>query len=137
MTYLAHACWLIAQADPANGEGGNAEGGNAAAGGSIFDTILANPLIIPVVIILPLMYFMLFLPERRKRAQTASMLDSLKKNDRIVTIGGIVGKVVNVASGTDEVTILTDENSNTRMRVLRSAISRVLTEDDANAKKDV
>ncbi len=55
----------------------------------------------------------------------------------IVTIVGMVGKVVNVASGTDEVTILTDENSNTRMRVLRSAISRVLTEDDANAKKDV
>lgn len=131
MTHLARAWWLLAQVDA-----GNAEGGNAAGGGSLFDTILANPLIVPVIIILPLMYFMLILPEKRKRAQTTSMLDNLKKNDRIVTIGGIVGKVVNVTQGAEEVTILADENSNTRMRVLRSAISRVLTEEDSSAKKD-
>ena len=130
MTHLARAWWLIAQVDAGNAEGGNAEGG-----GSILDTIVANPLIVPVIIILPLMYFMLILPDKRKRAQTTSMLDNLKKNDRIVTIGGIVGTVVNAPPGTDEVTIRVDENSNTRIHVLRSAI-RVVTEDNTSAQKD-
>ena len=100
MTDLARACWLIAQADAEKAEGG----------GGLFETILGNPLIIPVIIILPFMYFMLILPEKRKRAQAQNMLDALKKNDRVVTIGGIVGTVVNAQQGSDEVTIRVDDH---------------------------
>ncbi|MCA9202739.1 MAG: preprotein translocase subunit YajC [Pirellulaceae bacterium] len=93
---------------------------------------LASPLI-PFILIGVLFYFMIFRTERRRRAEVASMLDQLKKNDRVVTIGGIFGTVVNV-SGSDEVTIRVDENSNTRLRVQRSAIARVITDDGGTTK---
>ena len=83
--------------------------------------------------ILILVYFIMIRPERRKRADMVSMLDNLKKNDRIVTIGGIFGTVVNVQKGVEDVSIRVDDN--TRIKILRSAISRVLTNEDAVEKK--
>jgi len=57
----------------------------------------------------------------------------LKKNDRIVTIGGILGTVMNVQK--DEVTIRVDESTNTKLRMQRNAIARVIPpEGDAVAK---
>ena len=81
-------------------------------------------------------YFLLFNPERKRRAETQRMLDELKKNDRIVTIGGIYGTVVTAAKDSEEVTIRVDENSNTKLRVLRSAISRVITDESTADKKE-
>jgi preprotein translocase subunit YajC len=83
--------------------------------------------ILPWIVIGVLFYMMLIRPERRKRADLESMLKSLKKNDRVVTIGGIFGTVVQASQDTDEVTLKIDESNNTRIRVLRSSISRVLT----------
>ena len=60
-----------------------------------------------------------------------NMLGNLQKNDRIVTIGGIYGTVVNIQKDSDSITIKVDESSNAKLRVLRSAISRVVTGDDA------
>ncbi len=89
---------------------------------------------IPFVIIGLMFYFLMIRPERKRRAEMATMLENLKKNDRVVTIGGIHGVVVNVAKGTEEVTIRVDEASNTKLRVLRSAISRVITEGESADK---
>ncbi len=85
--------------------------------------------LLPFVLIAVLFYFMLIRPERKKRTDTAKMLDNMKKNDRVVTIGGIHGVVVNVQKDSEDVTIRIDESTNTRMRVLRSAISRIITDD--------
>ncbi len=90
----------------------------------------------PFLIIGVLFYIMMIRPEKKKRAAAAAMMDNLKKNDRIVTIGGLIGVVVNVQKDSDEVTIRIDENNNTRLRILRSAVSRVLTEDGDGEKKD-
>ena len=43
-----------------------------------------------------LFYFLMIRPERRKQATHRSLLEGLKKNDRVVTIGGIYGVVMNV-----------------------------------------
>ena len=89
----------------------------------------------PLLVLLGVMfYLMLIRPERRKRQDMTRMLDNLKKNDRVVTIGGIYGTVVNVQKGLEEVTLRVDENNNTRLRVLRSAISRVVGDTDAEEK---
>lgn len=95
----------------------------------MLEIILKNPLFM-FAIIGVLFYFILIQPERRKKAEMARAMDNLKKNDRIVTIGGIFGTVVNVQKGNEDVTIRIDDNSNTRMRILRSAISRVINADD-------
>ena len=60
---------------------------------------------------------------------------NLKKNDRVVTIGGIYGTVVNVQKDLDEVTIKVDENTNTKLRMQRAAIARVIASDSAAPTK--
>ena len=85
---------------------------------------------IPLAVIGVLFYLMLIRPERKRRANTTKMLHNVKKNDRVVTVGGIYGTVVNVQKGSEDLTIKVDESSNTKLRVLRSSISRIITEDD-------
>ena len=99
----------------AQGEGG---GGTAA--------LLAN--MFPFIMIAVLFYILMIRPERRKKAELLDMLQNLKKNDRVVTIGGIIGSVVTTSKDSDEVTIKVDENSNTKLRMQRSAIARVLSD---------
>ena len=82
-----------------------------------------------------LFYFLMIRPERRKRAELTAMLQNLKKNDRVVTIGGIYGTIVNAQQDLDEVTIKVDENTNTKLRMQRAAIARVLSSDSASATK--
>ncbi len=91
--------------------------------------------LMPFIMIAVLFYFMLIRPERKKKADMTTMMDSMKKNDRVVTIGGIHGVVVNVQKDSEDVTIRIDDSTNTKMRVLRSAISRIVT-DDGEAKQD-
>ena len=89
----------------------------------------------PFILIAVLFYLLMIRPERRKRAELTAMLNNLKKNDRVVTIGGIYGTVVNVQKDLDEVTIKVDENTNTKLRMQRAAIARVLASDSAAPTK--
>ena len=93
--------------------------------------MLESPFI-PFLFIGLLFYFMILRPERRRRSEQSGMLENLKKNDRIVTAGGIYGTVVNVQKGDSDIVIKVDENSNTRLRVVRSSISRVINETDSD-----
>ncbi len=65
------------------------------------------------------------------------MLAAVKKNDRVVTAGGIYGVVTNVHQEADEVTVKVDEATNTKLRVTLSSIVRVLGDEpsDEAAKK--
>lgn len=64
---------------------------------------------------------------RKEKKQYANMLANLKKNDRVMTIGGILGSVVSVDA--DEVVLKVDESANVKITVLRSAVKKVLTEE--------
>jgi preprotein translocase subunit YajC len=88
----------------------------------------------PFLIIGVLFYFMLIAPERRKRKEMEGLLANIKKNDQVVTIGGICGTVVNAAPGSTFVTIRVDDGNNTRLKVLRSAISRVGMPEEGTAE---
>ena len=99
------------------------------------ESLLTSPLV-PVAVIGVLFYFMLIRPERRKRSDLNAMVENLKKNDRVVTIGGIYGTVVNAQKGSEDVSIKVDETTNTKLRILRSSVSRVITDKDDSDKKD-
>ena len=79
-----------------------------------------------------LFYWLLLRPQGKEKANRKNLLDSLKKNDRIVTIGGICGVVSNVREDSDEVTIKVDEATNTKLRVTRGSIARVLGDEASN-----
>ena len=89
----------------------------------------------PFILIAMLFYFLLWMPEKKKRRQHEELLSNLKKNDRIVTVGGIYGTVVNVPKDSDDVTIRVDENSNTRLRITRASVGKILREDDSSDEK--
>jgi preprotein translocase subunit YajC len=89
----------------------------------------------PLIIMAVLFFFMVIRPERKRRADTEKMLSELKKNDRVVTIGGIYGTVVNAPKDSEDITIKVDESTNAKLRVLRSSVSRVLTADNQGGEK--
>jgi len=91
---------------------------------------------LPLFIILILFYFMMIRPEKRRKAEAQAMLESMKKNDRIVTIGGIMGTIISAPKGSPEVTIRIDETNNTKIRVLRTSIARVLSDDDKAGERE-
>ena len=67
-----------------------------------------------------LFYFVVLAPQRRERRKREESLNQLKKHDRVVTIGGIIGTVVSVDSERDEVVLELDRE--TRVRFLRRSI---------------
>ena len=82
-----------------------------------------SPLFI-FTVILGLFYLFLFKNKKSQENTRKSMLDQLKRGDRIKTIGGILGTVVEAKD--DEVLVKVDESSNTKIRFARSAIHQVL-----------
>lgn len=86
-------------------------------------------MLLPIMIIGVLFYVLMIRPEKRRRTEVTQMQDGLKKNDRVVTAGGIIGIVVNTSPSTGEVTIRVDDSNNTRLRMVRSSISRVLGDE--------
>ena len=65
--------------------------------------------------------------EERKRNE---MYESMRKNDRVLTIGGVVGTIISVKE--DEVILKVDESTNTKMTFLKSAIQRVMIDEAAS-----
>ena len=73
------------------------------------------------------MYMILFRGPRKKQQQHKQMVQSLAKNDKVRTIGGIIGTVVDIKG--DEITLKVDESNNTKIRIAVSAIGRNLSKD--------
>jgi preprotein translocase subunit YajC len=78
-------------------------------------------------VMMVMMYLILFRGPRKKQQQHKQMIQTLSKNDKIQTIGGIIGTVVEIKD--DEITLKIDESNNTKMKILRSAISRNMSKD--------
>ena len=77
-----------------------------------------------IVLLFAVMYFILFRGPKKRQQQQDQMVKALKKNDRVQTIGGILGTVLEVTD--TEITLKVDEANNTKIRVLPSAINRVI-----------
>lgn len=87
--------------------------------------------LLPFALIGVLFYYMLIRPQRREQSKRQDMLSNVKKNDRVVTIGGIYGVVMNVHREADEITIKVDEATNTKLRVTLGSIARVISAESA------
>ena len=86
-------------------------------------TSAPNPLVnfFPFVIIFVIFYFLMLRPQQKKQQELNKMIAGLKKGDTVVTIGGIIGVVTSLQD--DYVVIKVGENENTKMEVLKTAIS--------------
>lgn len=87
---------------------------------------LGNPIWF-VLIMIVVMYFLMFRGPRKQQQQHKQMIQSLKKNDKVRTIGGIFGTIVDVRG--DEIVLKVDESNNTKIRISTSAISKNLSQE--------
>ena len=76
-------------------------------------------MLIPIVLIYVIFYFVLIRPQRKEQKDHRAMLDNLKKNDEIVTTGGIHGTIVNVK----EKTFMLRLDDNVKIEINKSAVS--------------
>ncbi|MHC4743069.1 MAG: preprotein translocase subunit YajC [Planctomycetota bacterium] len=75
-----------------------------------------------------MMYLIFLRGPKKKQQQHRQMVQALAKNDKVRTIGGIIGTVVDIKG--DEIILKIDESNNTKMRVSASAIGRNLSKDN-------
>ena len=82
-----------------------------------------------LLILLPipfLFYFMIWLPQQQQEKKRRAMIDALKKNDKIVTAGGIFGTVVSVDPTGDKLVVRVDDDKGVKVTMTRSSVTRVL-----------
>lgn len=99
----------------------------AADGKAPADPMGLNLLLIPALLLL--FYFVVILPmQRRQKQEEADKLNSLEKDDEILTIAGIYGTIASVNAEKDEIVVKVSDN--TRLRMTRNAIHRNLTHEE-------
>ena len=132
MIQFYNICWLFL-AQTQVGEGAVGAAGKAAA------EVAEKPkgflenmgFMFPALMAVMLLYFiMMTRPKQNAPAKPSELLSKLKKNDRVVTAGGILGTVVNVRADDEFVTLRVDDSSSARMQVLATSIVRVVSDED-------
>jgi preprotein translocase subunit YajC len=101
----------------------------AQAAGGPQDTL--TTFILPMALIFVVFYFFMIRPQQKKQQDAKKMLEALRRGDRVVTSGGIIGTIAKVEG--DECFV--DIADNVRVRVVRSTISTVLTKPEPVAAK--
>ena len=134
--------WILAQAETGEAPGGIEAGPTTAEGEAVTkqpadtNTPMSpkeapKPLFPPwllFALLFVVMYLILFRGPRKKQQQHKQMVQSLERNDRVRTIGGIIGTVVDIKE--DEIILKIDESNNTKIRIAPSAIGKNLSKDN-------
>jgi preprotein translocase subunit YajC len=102
---LASLPWLFAQ-----------DAGN----GSFMSTLL---LLLPIPF---LFYFLLLRPQQQQDHKRRSMIDALKKNDKVLTTGGIYGTVMSIDANHDKVVLRVDDERGVKLAFTKASVARVL-----------
>ena len=97
----------------------------ASAPGSFLTSLL------PIVLMIAIFYFLVFMPMRRQQKNTREMIKTLQNGQTVLTSGGIIGTIVAV---NDDTLVLRVKPDNLKIQVSRNAVTSVVTADDA-AKK--
>ncbi len=116
LIFLAQEVPQFPVGDP--GAGGAGQQG----GGSLFGML---PFLVLIGVF---MWLAVIKPQKQRENEEKSLLEKLKKNDHVVTKGGMHGVVMNVKD--DEVVLKVDEQQNVKVRFQKSAIAAILGEED-------
>ncbi len=85
---------------------------------------------IPLILIFAIMWFLLIRPQQKKMKQHQAMVAALRKGDKVITQGGILGKVTKVK---DDNEIEVEIASGVQVTVVRSTITQVLSKTEPAA----
>ncbi len=79
------------------------------------------------VVLLLVMFIVFFRGPQKQKQERKKMVQSLQRNDRVQTIGGIIGTVMDIKG--DEITLKVDESNNTKIKIASSAVGRNLSKE--------
>ena len=79
-------------------------------------------MLVPLLMVLPIFYFLLWRPQQQRMKQHRAMIDAVKRGDTVITSGGIIGTVTKVK---DDGEVEVEIAQGTRIRVLKGSISDV------------
>jgi len=82
---------------------------------------------LPIILIFVVIYMFMLRGPKKQQQKHKQMVQALAKNDRVRTIGGILGTVVDIRA--DEVTLKIDETNNTKIKISTSAIGKNLSQE--------
>ena len=85
-----------------------------------------------LILFLPFVLILLWLmmrPQQRQEERRRKMLDALEKNDRVMTVGGIIGTVHIVDKEHNEIVLKVDDGNGTKIRFALSAVHTVLPKE--------
>ena len=87
------------------------------------------PMLFPAVLLAMIVFMFLSSRSQKKREkrEKEAMYARMSRNDRVLTIGGVIGTVVSTKD--NEVIVKVDESTNTKMTFLKSSIQRILSDD--------
>lgn len=105
------------------GTGTGGGGGGFLGGGNMIFVLMAGLL---------LMFVLMSGSQRKEKKKRKKMLSTLKKGDKVQTIGGIIGNIIEVKDS--HVVVKVDENNNTRMKFSRSAVQGLFADQDKDAE---
>lgn len=92
--------------------------------------VFANPQFIqfaPMVLIFVVMYFLLIRPQQMRQRKLKEEQNTLRRGDRIVTAGGVIGVVQATREGSEEVDV--EIAQGVRVKIVRSTITTVLSRE--------
>jgi preprotein translocase subunit YajC len=83
--------------------------------------------VLPVILMIAIFYFLVFMPMRRQQKNQKDMLKTLQNGQTVLTSGGIIGTIVTV---NDDTLILRIKPDNLKIQVARSAVTSVVSTDE-------
>ena len=94
----------------------------AYAADAVQGTTPPNPLVqfMPIILMFVIFYFLLIRPQQKKAKELQTLIANLKKGDKVVTTGGILGTISSIQ---EDYAVLTVGESDTKIEVLKSAIA--------------
>ena len=87
----------------------------------------------PILVLVVLFYFLMIRPQRQEQKKLKARLAAVKRGDRVLTAGGIIGVVQKTRDGSTEIEV--EIAPNVRVTVLRDTLSNVLTATAATETK--
>ena len=83
---------------------------------------------VPLILIFAIMYFLLIRPQQKKVKEHQAMVAALRRGDRVVTQGGLIGKVTRVKD--DDAEIEVEIAPNVKVQVVRSTVAQVVSKTE-------
>lgn len=90
-----------------------------------FGAIILN--LLPLVLVFGVFYFMLIVPEKKKKKSYDAMMQGLSLNDEVMTRGGVVGKIISLD---DEYVVIETGSDRVRIKFIKSAIANKIYKED-------